>query len=281
MTSTLLFLVLSFFSDPAEIAKTNQLKRAAEKAFQSGNYEQAALTYSQLYDSLGVEDPSIALNMGHAWFALGDSTKARQAYEGVTASTNNQLKSIAYQQLGVLTKNPQTLQQSLAYLKSALKADPTNEGARYDYEVVKKLLEQQQKQEQENKDKNQEDKDQQNEDQQNQDQQQQEQNEKNQEQNQENKDQQQQDQEQKEQEGGEEQKSEEQKQQEQQEGEQKDAKEDEQQQQQMTQKKLEEMNIPEDKARMILEALKNNEIQYLQQQKRKPTQRPASGKPDW
>ena len=41
------------------------------------------------------------------------------------------------------------------------------------------------------------------------------------------------------------------------------------------------MNISEEKARMILEAMRNNEIQYIQQQRRKATERPKSGKPDW
>jgi hypothetical protein len=45
--------------------------------------------------------------------------------------------------------------------------------------------------------------------------------------------------------------------------------------------RLEEMNLTEEKARMILEAMKNNEIQYIQQNKRKPTKRPDSNKPDW
>lgn len=45
--------------------------------------------------------------------------------------------------------------------------------------------------------------------------------------------------------------------------------------------KLEELNLTEEKARMILEAMKNNEIQYIQQNKRKPTKKPDSNKPDW
>ena len=53
------------------------------------------------------------------------------------------------------------------------------------------------------------------------------------------------------------------------------------QQQQSTQDKLEEMNISEDMAKMILEALRNNEVQYIQQQKRKPTKKQDSTKPDW
>jgi len=45
--------------------------------------------------------------------------------------------------------------------------------------------------------------------------------------------------------------------------------------------KLEELNLTEDKARMILEAMKNNEIQYIQQNKRKTKKKPDSNKPDW
>ena len=75
-------------------------------------------------------------------------------YQNVAASNDNELKSIAYQQLGVMSKSPQTLQESLRYLKASLKANPYNEEARYDYEVVKRLLDQQseQQQDQENQD---------------------------------------------------------------------------------------------------------------------------------
>lgn len=45
--------------------------------------------------------------------------------------------------------------------------------------------------------------------------------------------------------------------------------------------KLEELNLTEEKARMILEAMKNNEIQYIQQNKRQATKKPDSNKPDW
>jgi outer membrane biosynthesis protein TonB len=46
-------------------------------------------------------------------------------------------------------------------------------------------------------------------------------------------------------------------------------------------KKLEEMKISEEKARMILEAMKNQEKQYLQQNKRKATKSKDRTKPDW
>lgn len=45
--------------------------------------------------------------------------------------------------------------------------------------------------------------------------------------------------------------------------------------------RLEELKMSEEKARMILEAMKNQEMQYLQQQKRKATQPRDRTKPDW
>jgi Ca-activated chloride channel family protein len=45
--------------------------------------------------------------------------------------------------------------------------------------------------------------------------------------------------------------------------------------------KLKEMNIPLEKAQMILEAMKNNEVQYVQQKKRKASKPKKSNKPDW
>jgi hypothetical protein len=45
--------------------------------------------------------------------------------------------------------------------------------------------------------------------------------------------------------------------------------------------KLQQMKISPEKAQMILEAMRNQEIQYLQQNKRKATKPKDKGKPDW
>ena len=50
---------------------------------------------------------------------------------------------------------------------------------------------------------------------------------------------------------------------------------------QANQEKLKEMNLTQEKARMILDAMKTNEIQYLQQRRREKTQRTDNNKPDW
>ncbi len=253
---------------PTDIAKVNSLKRSAEQAYTSGDFQNAINNYRYLLDSLAVEEDEIFLNLGHAYYKANDTANAKNYYARATMASDREVKSIAYQQLGVMHKSPQSLQESLKYLKASLKSNPGNTQARYDYEVVKKLLDNQQQNEQ-NQQEDQQEKDQEEKDE---EQQQDEQKNKNEEGEEEQEQQQQQEQsEQQNQDGEQQDESEEQQEQE---GEQEN-------QEMSTKEKLEEMNISEDKARMILEAMKNGEIQYLQQQKRKATQRPDNGKPDW
>lgn len=268
MRIVLLIFLAVFTNDPKEIARINTLKKEAEKAYLSGNYELALSKYAILTDSMNLDEDEIKLNLAHSHYHLGDTAGAKSNYNQLSRSSNNQLKSIAYQQLGVMSKDTGKLEEALQQLKSSIKADPTNQAARYDYEVVKKLLkEQQEQQQQEDQKQDQENKDGEDENEQ------------------EKEDQEKGDKENEEQKEGEsEEKSEEQKEQEQKESEQKEGEEEEQQEkskEQMTKEKLEQMNISEEKARMLLEAMRQNEIKYLQQQKRKATERPPSGKPDW
>ncbi|MEQ9296919.1 MAG: hypothetical protein RIF33_00065 [Cyclobacteriaceae bacterium] len=295
LTFWLLGSLLLAFIDINDIAAVNALKRSAEQAFMNKNYEQAALDYSMLIDSMQVLDDRAMLNLAHAYYQLSDSSNARNSYQRLTMTDDKQLKSIAYQQLGMLNSSPDQLQKSLHFFKESVRANPANEEARYNYELVKKKLQeqedQQQDQDEENEEKNQEDQEK-NEDQEKQDQEKQDQEQKENEesQDQENQDQEQQDQEQEQQEQEDskeqqqqeeqEQKDGEQEQQEPQEGEESEQSEEEQPMPSPSEK-LEEMNLSEEKAQMILEAMRNSEVQYLQQMKKKATKKADSKKPDW
>lgn len=272
-----LFLAVVLISNnPLEIAKINKMKKEAERAYLNGEYDLALAKYNWLTDSMSVEDPEVLLNKAHCYYHLEDSAAAKSNYRAVAANGTSELKSVAYQQLGVMAKSPSTLQESLQFMKAAVKENPSNMDARYDYEVVKKLIEKQEESENQDQEQNQQDQQEQEEEQDQQEQENQDQQQSEDENGEENNEEQQ---EQEPQESDQEQEGEEQEQQEQ-EG-QESEEEQQQQQQQDIRDKLEEMNISEEKARMILEAMRNNEIQYIQQQRRKATERPDSGKPDW
>jgi hypothetical protein len=208
---------------------------------------------------------------------------AKESADDLVASmAQNQLGVIAYRRNEISQDDKTTLlNQSLADFKGALIKNPYNEQARYNYELVKKLLQQQQEQQnQDQQNQDQQNQDQQNQDQQNQDQQNQEQqNQEQQNQDQQNQDQQNQDQQNQDQQDQDQQDQDQQDQDQQDQDQQNQPEENDPMEKLM--EKLKEMNIPLEKAQMILEAMKNNEIQYVQQKKRKATKPKKNNKPDW
>lgn len=286
MKGIILFLVASLlFTDLDKIGKINSAKAEAKKAFLSGDFKTAIEKYSYLVDSLGVNEDEVRANLASAYFQANDTTHAQSTYQQLSQSANKKIKSVANQQLGVMANNQEKLEEALEYFKQALKAAPENEEARYNYEVVKKKLEDKKKQDQQ-KNKDQKDQDKKDEQKKNQK-----------DQNKDKKDQEKKDQEKKEQQDKKDpkdQKNKEQQDKEKKEKEQKEKEQKEKEQQEKDEKnkdkkdippsvkdKLKDMQMSEDKAKMILEAMKNQEVQYLQQNKRKATKPKDKSKPDW
>jgi Ca-activated chloride channel family protein len=285
-------LTLLAIIDPVSIGKINTLKSEARKAYTSGDYKLAVEKYRYLADSLNIKEDEIMLNLANAYFQTKDTANAVNTYSSVTGSIKGEIRSKAQQQLGVLNHMQGKLEEALNNFKQAIKADANNRDARINYEMLKKKLDEQnkkQEQDQQNRDKqnkeNQKDKQENKDQQQNKDQQKKDQEQKD----QQKKEQEQKDQQQKEQQQKEEQKDQQQKDKESKE--QKDKKDSGQKEEKDSKdkqkgspelaEKLQQMKISEEKAKMILEAMKNQEIQYLQQNKRKATKPKEKGKPDW
>lgn len=281
------FVLLAFTVDPGKIGKVNSLKSEAKEAYKKGDYQKAIEKYRYLVDSLSVTEDEVRLNLANAYFESNDTVNTFQSYQPLTQSTNSKIRSVAHQQMGVLANRQSKFEEALASFKQALKADPTNEDARYNYEMVKKKLDEQKKKEEEQKkqDPNKQDK--------NEDQKKEENKDQKQDQNKDKKDQKdKEDQEKKDQKDKQDKDSKEK-----QDKESQEKKEKEQQQKEQEQKekenqdkkdlppsvsdKLKQMEMSEEKAKMILEAMKNQEFQYLQQNKRKATKPKDKGKPDW
>lgn len=266
-TVAIILALMAVVTDPAKIGRINHAKENARKAYLAGDFKTAASLYQYLADSLNVQEDEVLLNLAHAHFQLNDTARAKAGYQQLTTSTVPSIRSTAQQQLGVLANRLGKPEQALTHFKEALKANPANNDARYNYELLKKKLDEQKKQEQQQE--------QQRNDQQQQDQKKQEkQDQKKDDKNQQKPDQQNSDQ----------QKKDEQKQKEQQENQQKpdeQQKDDKKETPSSVSEKLEQLKISEEKAKMLLEAMKNQEMQYLQQNKRKPTKPKDKGKPDW
>jgi Ca-activated chloride channel family protein len=265
----ILILVASLI-DPTKIGKINSLKAEAKDAYLTGNFKTAVQKYKYLVDSLHVQEDEVLLNLANAYFQLNDTTNATGHYQSLTRSSKNTIRSKAQQQLGVMSNRNGKFEEALNHFKESIKSDPTNEDARYNYEMLKKKLEEQKKQEQQNKDQKQDEK---------KDQQKDKQDKKNEEQK---KEQEKKEQEKKEQEKkDQEKKDQEQQKKDQEKKDQEKNKEEKEEKKEMQPSKPEQMKMSEEKAKMILEAMKNQEKQYLQQNKRKATKRKDKGKPDW
>ena len=252
--------------DLNRIATINRLKQEARRAFENRDYEGAIGRYRTLTDSLGQREDPLLLNLAHACFMVSDTANASYYYQQAAASDDTGIRSVANNQLGLLEQQRNRPDIALEHFKQAMRSNPGNEEARYNYELLKKLMDEQQQEAEDNQDQ----KDQQ-------DQQQQQQQQK-----------QEEDQKKQDQQDGEQDKS----QQQQQEQKEKPSSDPEQQDTDEEGKKMErppesrreilqELNMTEERARMILEAMRNSEIQYIQQQRRQPTKRTESGKPDW
>ncbi len=278
----LLFFVASafMFTDPGKISKVNSLKSEARKAFNSGDYQTAVSKYTMLKDSLAVKEDEINLNLAHAYYQLKDSTQAITAYQEVASSSDNTIKSKANQQLGIIHNQQGKFEEALNNFKQAIKADPNNMDARYNYEMLKKKLEEQKKKEEQQK-QDQKQNDQQNnkDEEKKEDQKKEEQNKNDKQKSDQEKKEDQKDAENKDEKSKEEKKNEQQKKEEQKDTEK--PSEEKKETPPSVSEKLQQMKISEEKAKMLLEAMKNQEVQYLQQNKRKATKPKEKGKPDW
>jgi tetratricopeptide (TPR) repeat protein len=276
-----LFILTFLFNDGGSITEINRKKSEAEASFKKGEYDKAITQYTALL-GMGVNEPKVVINLAHAYFKQGDKENAAKYYEMVSGSSDKNIASVANQQLGVLQGDkPENIEKALEYFKKALLQNPQNEDARYNYELLKKKKQQQDKDKQDKKDQDKKNEDKKDDKKENQDKKDQDKkdNSKDKESkdnkdkdNKDSKDQQNKEQKQKEQE---------QKEKDQKENPNEQAKKDDKKHQKDKQQRLQEINMSDEKAKMILDALKNNEIQYYQQLQKKPSKKPDNSKPDW
>ena len=203
----------------------------ARKLFDDNLFAESVSSFNEALKNYPTKSPEIWFNIGQCWLALDSTQWALDAYGKATSRDYPTVSSYALNNAGVIaaSKN-QKVEEAMEAFKEALRRDPDNEFARYNYELLKKKSEQQQQE-------------------------------------------QQQDQEQ------EEKKDEEKK-------EPKDNKDKKDQQQQKPKEgqgeKAEYKDLSEEQAKMILEGMKENEKQYLQQLRRSPRTKPEQdGKPAW
>ena len=236
------------------IDEINRLTKEAEIYFKNEEYDKSIANYKILIDSFDVTNEKIYLNLAHSHFLSNDTAKALENYTYATITDNNKIKSIALQQIGNINESRNKLEEALDFYKESIISDNNNIDSKFNYELVKKKIQEQKENKQEKTDEknNKEDK--------KEDKKENSENKKNDEKG--NKDEQE-----KEKNEPQEDKNEQ--------------KNSENSDNESLEEKLKKINMSKKKAEMILNALNNNEFQYIQQLKRKPNKKKDSTKPDW
>ncbi|MFD2247286.1 aerotolerance protein [Pontibacter ruber] len=124
------------------ITKINEYAKEAAQAYGQEDYTTAMHAYEYLLNDLDVEDDQLRLNLAHTYFRAGLLQKAQQQYAALTDHPSSRMRAMALLQMGNIAAEGKKYKQALALFRNALVAEPGNETARYNYELLKKYLDQ-------------------------------------------------------------------------------------------------------------------------------------------
>lgn len=231
------------------IDQINKLTKEAEEAFKNEDFTETIEKYELLIDSFDFSNEQVYLNLAHSHLLSKDTLKAIENYNYASLADKSEIKSIALQQLGNISEKNNKLEDALNFYKASIIADNKNNDSKYNYELVKKKLNNKKDQKQNNKN--------------------------NQSQNEKNKDNS--ESKKNDNKGQDDKNNKKDKEEKKSENKENSSKSNEE----SVEEKLKKINMSKKKAEMILDALNNNEFQYIQQLKRKSKKKSDKNKPDW
>lgn len=149
-------LILSVFliipSSWTRVSRLNTAINASEKSYAEAKYEESVANHLVLINDFEYKSPELSFNLGLSHHYAEKIDEAQTWYDQATQSPNKMLVSFAQNQGGVIIGNKKEYEAALSKFQSALIKDPTNEQARYNYEMLARWL--QRDQERKNQDKN-------------------------------------------------------------------------------------------------------------------------------
>ncbi len=134
----------------------SQIPSQTKKEFiPNPEYEKALIDYKELINKYP-DKKELYFNLGNLNYLSGDSESALQNYKNSVINSDPNTKADALYNMGNTYYQMGDLQNSVDFFKEALSLNPNDEDIRYNYELSKRMLEQQPPQE--NQDKNQDSK---------------------------------------------------------------------------------------------------------------------------
>ena len=122
--------------------------------FNSGNYKEAAEYYSSILKKRS-EDSAASFNLGASQYYMEDNVSALKRFEQVLGSEDRMLQSKALYNMARILQDQNELDKSLSLYKKSLELNPNDIDSKINYELLKRMINQQDSQNQQN-DQNQE-----------------------------------------------------------------------------------------------------------------------------
>jgi tetratricopeptide (TPR) repeat protein len=119
------------------ITANNRAKVVAEQAYRQRNYPLAIANYQAILRSSLLIEPTIRLNLANALFKNNQLKAAQQQYRRLAVLKNSAISSQAQMQLGLIEAQQKDTAAALVSFKKALKINPDNDIARFDFELLK------------------------------------------------------------------------------------------------------------------------------------------------
>ncbi|MBN7815984.1 hypothetical protein [Algoriphagus pacificus] len=122
------------------VSRLNSAIEEAEDSYAQANYELAVEKHLALIENFQYASPEFDFDLGLSYHHAEKPDEATASYDKASLAPNKRLSSFAYNQSGVLLGNKQEYEAALSKFQSALIKDPTNEVARYNYEMLARWL---------------------------------------------------------------------------------------------------------------------------------------------
>jgi Ca-activated chloride channel homolog len=125
----------------SKVSNRNEAINAAHTAYYERDFIQAILKYEYVLDTLKYQEPRTAMNLALCFRNSGDQSRALEWYTKAAAwSSNAKERSLAYLQMGVMHAMLGEDEKAKDLLFMALEQDPTNAKARLNYEILLKTI---------------------------------------------------------------------------------------------------------------------------------------------
>ncbi|GGZ31479.1 hypothetical protein GCM10007049_25810 [Echinicola pacifica] len=149
MNKVILGLMLLLPASWTQISKKNSALDQAEEAYKKADYEASVRAHLDLITNYELEGQEAAYDLALSYQLNGQEEEAKTKFTELLSSPNPLIASSSANQQGVMLGSEKKYKEALEAFKTALIKDPTNEIARYNYELLARWLENNEDQNQE------------------------------------------------------------------------------------------------------------------------------------